>query len=256
MSDCHGGVCRLGSFRVEGEVYQRRYLMSVKEFTELTGDDCLWKTIAEYMDKDRSCKLKRLKNAEKKAACAGAGLLLQWAYYQYFQCMAGKEADSVGTDSDIELITVTPDDVMKKVKSPFDFAVYREKNGKPYIKNHPFFYNISHSGDYVFCAVSDSEIGADIQRREDTDYIKLAERFFSDEEKTAVKSCEDITLRKELFYRLWCRKEAFGKLSGEGIASSVGSSLLDTDVGIAGGYIWEEYEILTDYQIAVCRYHK
>jgi 4'-phosphopantetheinyl transferase len=145
---------------------------------------------------------------------------------------------------------------MEKVKSPFDFEIYREKNGKPYIKNHPFFYNISHSGDYVFCAVSDSEIGADIQRREDTDYIKLAERFFSDEEKAAVKSCVDISLRKELFYRLWCRKEAFGKLSGEGIASSVGSSLLDTDAGIGGGYIWEEYEILTDYQIAVCRYRK
>jgi 4'-phosphopantetheinyl transferase len=164
------------------------------------------------------------------------------------------DAGSIDTDSGAELITVSHNEIIQKIKSPFDFEICREKNGKPYIKNHPFFYNISHSGDYVFCAVSDSEIGADIQKRTDTDYIKLAERFFSEEEKAAVKSLEDTGQRKELFYRLWCRKEAFGKLSGEGIASSVGSLLLDIHTGMAGGYIWEEYEILTDYQIAVCRY--
>jgi 4'-phosphopantetheinyl transferase len=227
--------------------------MSVKEFKEHAADSCLWGDVAECMDRDRRAKLDRLKNPGKRAACAGAGLLLQWAYYQYFQCM---DAGSIGTDGGAELITVSHDEIMKKIKSPFDFEICREKNGKPYIKNHPFFYNISHSGDYVFCAVSDSEIGADIQKKSKTDYNKLAERFFSEEEAAAVNGLEDICQKNELFYRLWCRKEALGKLSGEGIASSVGSSLLDTGTGMAGGYIWEEYEILTDYQIAVCRYHK
>lgn len=39
------------------------------------------------------------------------------------------------------------------------------QNGKPRLLKYPnFFYNISHSGDYAICAVSDSEVGVDIQK--------------------------------------------------------------------------------------------
>ena len=49
--------------------------------------------------------------------------------------------------------------------------------GKPYISGDNIHYNISHSGDYVVCAVSNHEIGVDIQKVTG-DHMKLAKRFF------------------------------------------------------------------------------
>ena len=36
-------------------------------------------------------------------------------------------------------------------------------HGKPYLENVPFYFNISHSGEYVICAYDDKPVGADIQ---------------------------------------------------------------------------------------------
>ena len=41
-----------------------------------------------------------------------------------------------------------------------------EKNqyGKPYLSEHPdFYFNISHSGEYVLCAIDNNPIGVDIE---------------------------------------------------------------------------------------------
>ena len=47
---------------------------------------------------------------------------------------------------------------------PEEITICRTERGKPYAKGMAVHFNVSHSGDLVLCAVSDSSIGADIER--------------------------------------------------------------------------------------------
>ena len=87
----------------------------------------------------------------------------------------------------------------------FEFAI--NGNGKPYLKGQKdVFFNISHSADRVMCAVSDGEVGCDVQ---EISHVRegFAERFFAPEEAISVKSDED-------FYRFWTLKESVAKAKG------------------------------------------
>ncbi len=49
---------------------------------------------------------------------------------------------------------------------PSDYCILRGAHGKPYVSAAiPVFFNLSHSGDYVVCAVGGEEVGIDIERR-------------------------------------------------------------------------------------------
>lgn len=127
------------------------------------------------------------------------------------------------------------------------FAYRFGENGKPYFRELPFYFSLSHSGDYVFCALSTEEIGADIQQhgkqsgRENRRH--LADRFFSEEEKRALEASGE---SEELFYRLWTRKEAYGKLTGEGVAGILRVNLLPEDKASAEGRMLSGSSMLSD----------
>ena len=54
--------------------------------------------------------------------------------------------------------------------------------GKPFLVGYPDFqFNISHSGDWVVCAVDEEQVGVDIEQLKPIDY-KIAESFFSRQE--------------------------------------------------------------------------
>ena len=141
------------------------------------------------------------------------------------------------------------------------------RSGKPYFRDLPVYFNLSHSGEYVLCAVSTEEIGADIQQHCGKDVGKLARRFFPEREWTALERAGEE--RERLFYRLWARKEAYGKLTGKGVADALGVDLLPGE-GLPGkavpggaeaavlpegrGLLWEEYGIMEAYSIAFCRF--
>ena len=71
----------------------------------------------------------------------------------------------------------SPSEVVRGGVSPFcpeeilavdfgDYRIARGEKGKPFIVGvENVFFNISHSGDYVVCSVSDREIGIDIEKR-------------------------------------------------------------------------------------------
>lgn len=85
------------------------------------------------------------------------------------------------------------------------------ENGKPYIKDNPVFFNLSHSKCGFACAVSSSEIGVDIQEtvvpREAT-----LKKVCSEKEREAV-------LNNSLaFTHLWTLKESVIKKNGETLA--------------------------------------
>lgn len=80
--------------------------------------------------------------------------------------------------------------------------------GKPYYQNGPFF-NISHSGKFVIMAVSNKEIGVDIEENNEQDMSSLI-KIFNEAEIKLLNEHAD-------FYYLWCAKESLIKCMGSSI---------------------------------------
>lgn len=56
------------------------------------------------------------------------------------------------------------------------------KYGKPFLLNSPHIhYNVSHTGDYVFCALADEPVRIDVELIKSVD-LKIAKRFFAVDE--------------------------------------------------------------------------
>ena len=108
-------------------------------------------------------------------------------------------------------------DAAKELCGVNDPVILRTPAGKPYFADLPIHFSASHSEDRVILAVSDREIGADIERilPRSTD---VAKRFFTKEEQAYLLGAEDAVAR---FYEVWTKKEAFGKWLGSGIAGAL-----------------------------------
>ena len=99
---------------------------------------------------------------------------------------------------------------MKKLKINQKPRLTCESSGKPFFEDYPnFHFNISHSENLIAVAVADSPVGVDIEKKRDAN-LKIAQRFFTEEEKNFVKDSDS-------FFYVWTRKEALLKKMGEGL---------------------------------------
>ena len=206
-------------------------------------DEIRWKLLreaAECVDPVRCKKAERLKGIGAKAASLGAGMLLQ---KMAMDLTEGVENTDILFLEEDELLAVLQ-------KPPFSFSYEYGEQGKPQIVNFPKKFNLSHSGDYVVCGVSDGEVGVDIQKwvpyKERT-----AERFFAKEEWELLQE-KDEQERTELFYRLWSRKEAYGKYTGQGIGSAVGEDFSNEQKWQEKQICFRERILEDGYSLAVC----
>lgn len=100
-----------------------------------------------------------------------------------------------------------------------DAVIERKENKKPFIRNHKnVFFNLSHSENLVLVAVSDFDIGVDVQliKPDIRNPLRLAKKILSDEEQLFLSSLPKEERVKE-FFRFWTEKEAFSKCTGEGL---------------------------------------
>ena len=106
------------------------------------------------------------------------------------------------------------------VKLEFDAGAH----GKPYLKGVPLWFNLSHSKDVAYLAVSSfAEVGLDIETiHTRSNYLQLAKRFFH---KNEIKVLEEMDTNsgERLFLKLWTIKEALVKESGVGIGNKLNS---------------------------------
>lgn len=107
------------------------------------------------------------------------------------------------------------------IKKTFDIDISRQEfayteYGKPYLPDYPdVHFNISHSGEYVACSVSDKPTGVDIQKI--SEYKSdVAEKVCNEKELKQIESSSDSASE---FIKLWTQKEAVLKMYGVGIAS-------------------------------------
>lgn len=270
--------------RMENSMADRKYLLSIKELkTELEKvgvDATLAVQALEKLDAHRKEKALQIGNFGKRAESIGAGLLLQLGlqeYYAYGQehsehrgvkCGTNKEEmQGVMTDA-CEDVCKTQElslfEILSRLNSPMEATYRYGEKGKPYFAEVPLYFSISHSGNYVLAVFSWQEVGADIQyekpmrgkalqeepeREKHMQEERIVQRFFSPQEKARWEDCSTEEGRRKLFYRLWTRKEAYGKLLGVGIVDVIGTDMDSLDVS------FEEYEWGNNYRIAICKHN-
>lgn len=253
-------------------------MLSLEEFWESADGERYFREALNKVDGTRREKVERMRTEKSRAACLGAGLLLQFAVQAALReaereektCISTEPAGDMLSQGDTlsqereaagyELAVYTVSQVLKQLNGPLELKMYYRGNGKPYLQDDPVYFNLSHSGNYAVCAVSSREVGVDIQEYKQADMERLARRFFSEEEQNALKACTNGEEQYKLFYRLWTRKEAYGKLTGEGIAAVIEKSVLfkEEQPSVAGAgddtqLFWREWE-LDGYSIALCQY--
>lgn len=141
---------------------------------------------------ERLAKIERLKKQDDKFRCLGAGLLINYVKELY------------GIDDDIMVA----------------------KNGKPHFTKEKMSFNISHSGNYVVIAVSDYNIGIDIQRMEKSNSL-IAERNFCASECAYINENDNHDIKRQRFHEIWTIKEAYLKNIGIGLRKPLNSFEID-----------------------------
>lgn len=114
-------------------------------------------------------------------------------------------------------------EILAKVAIKKTFGIDIEKQefacneyGKPYLSNYPdVHFNISHSGKYVVCVVSDKPVGIDIQKISEYNPT-VAKRVCTGQELKRIESSAD---KSSEFIKLWTQKETVIKMHGTGISS-------------------------------------
>lgn len=208
----------------------RLYILSIRDLL----DEKVRKTALEYIDSHRKILVEKYKKHDDQLRAIAAGLLLQVGFLELEVGDASDAGDRrLGTGDDMssakvrlevrEVLALLANYADKHAISlPVPLTYEYGTHGKPAWerrcidefwgdrgKKYPHF-NLSHSGDYVVLAISETPIGVDIQTERECDYPGG--------------------------YKAFSRMEAFVKCTGEGIAhgkkayEEMGNSLQKFDV--------------------------
>lgn len=136
--------------------------------------------------------------------------------------------------------------------------------GKPFLVDYPELnFNISHSVDYVLCAIDCKFIGVDIEKIKCIEYEDIAKRFFTINEFNYIMQ-SDLYSNLNRFYEIWTLKESYIKCIGQGLTIPLKSfsievnnfgdvkSIIDHNYNT---YTFKKFYIESDYKIAVCSYN-
>lgn len=129
----------------------------------------------------------------------------------------------------------------KRGISPEEIEFSYNANGKPTLTHFPnVHFSLSHSGNTVFCAVSDAAVGCDVERIRRID-LNIISRFFSPGEQAQIEAQPTQADKEKMFFRLWTLKESFIKMTGKAIAS-----LLDFSISLCAETVDTEPQLIGD----------
>ena len=167
-------------------------------------------------------------------------------YYEQVPAFRKEKADKLRMQED-------------KARSVGAWILY-ERMAKEYHLQGDEIFNLSHSGDCALCAVAigeETQVGCDMEqiRLEVSQCMKVAKRYFCEEEYAQICSAED-------FYRFWVLKESFMKATrlGSKLAMNRFSFAFQVDGSVylqkqpfEKNYYMKEYMVENlPYKIAVC----
>ncbi len=89
------------------------------------------------------------------------------------------------------------------------------KYGKAYICNYKnIYFNLSHSEKIVLCAISDKEVGADVEYIDPEIDLNIAKNYFYNSEYENIMKAEN---KPDEFFKYWVLKESYMKYTGLGM---------------------------------------
>ncbi len=129
---------------------------------------------------------------------------------------------------------------------PAEEQVFAENQwGKPYLKHRKdIHFSLSHSGVWAVCAVSDENVGVDVELPRCS--MAVARRCFRPEELDELDAL-DRYHQADALNRLWTAKEAFLKMLGKGLTLPLDSFAVR---------LGETAELVQDYTDAPYRLHE
>ncbi|EEM05993.1 4'-phosphopantetheinyl transferase family protein [Bacillus pseudomycoides] len=138
----------------------------------------------------------------------------------------------------------------------------RNTFGKPFLKEYKnIYFNVSHSGQWIVCAVDSNEVGIDVEKVDQFD-IDIAKRFFLEEEYLSLKNIFNENDKKSYFYKLWTLKESYVKAKGKGLQiplnsfkiEKVNNDLKNYDFQVGNQMFLRLYS-LENYFLSICSTH-
>ncbi len=136
--------------------------------------------------------------------------------YRLSRIKSIKPAQKIRQSIGAELLLIhAVKDLFPALKLPLEIGI--DEHRKPFFTKLPFCFSISHSGEFVVCAISDKAVGIDIEAG--LEYKpQLARRFFSAAEQEKI---EKAVSRDKEFARIWTAKESILKFSGTGLTKTI-----------------------------------
>lgn len=194
------------------------YAASIKDIPDPSED----KSIMDGLWEERKERILRHQKKNDRKRSLTAGLLLKYVFEQYHISM--------------------------------NQLRYGE-HGKPEASS--LYFNLSHSEDYVICAVSQkAAVGSDIEVISEFNE-KTAQRVCTTREWAYLQQLEE-GKRAEEFFRIWTMKESYMKMTGEGILRpisrfevSFGEPIEIYRDGVKCHCHVKEYNI-PNYKVAIC----
>ena len=164
----------------------RTYVVNIGRFEEETAYREALSVVSEY----RRHKIAALKHEKEKKRSLGAAFALNAALACHGLC-----------EKDMEYVLGS--------------------QGKPALRGYPeLHFSLSHAGDYAVCSMGERETGCDIERVR-PGKMRVADRFYTEEEKDWLYRAKEPKERESRMFRLWTMKESFLKVTGRGMSLSM-----------------------------------
>lgn len=146
-----------------------------------------FRALYEILSEERKTKLRAFKFQEDKIRCLLAEILLKYGLWEQYKL---------------------PREILR-----FGFGEFK----KPYLIGYEqIHFNLSHSGNWVFCGIGEVSLGVDVERMKE-DHLDIAKSFYTEEEYKDILN-KPVELQKRAFYELWTLKESYMKAVGAGLS--------------------------------------
>lgn len=121
---------------------------------------------------------------------------------------------------------------------------YTQKYGKPIVKDLDIHFNVSHTKNAIAVAISEKNVGVDLERAKFVD-IELKKTLFSIDEQNMF---EQNRLDIKLFFEIWTQKEAYVKFLGTGFHTSFLSfSVIDNKINKKFQTVWHNDFVVSSF---------